>query len=319
MVAALVRRCSVTSETVYSLRPGASARGSRIWSAECGIDRAAGGVLEGEQLGSTASSATTSAGLPRSPSPTNVAGTAPSCSAIRRSRPPATGPTSRPDRSRRPSPRSARRASRRGRASARRCPAGGGRLRRLPGSGPGGRGGPRDGVRLARARSRRRAGRPPGDRSPPRASPARPAARAPSRWRAPGRLQERERRGLRVERAAGQRDPDRPLGAERQGEVQGLEHQAGRAGGADVDLEVAGRVARRAEGQVARPDRPADDLGAAQQRRRPRRAVRCCGRRPGFSRLARILTIRNGRPVKSASVRAVRRICPPPSRASRRA
>ncbi len=42
-------------------------------------------------------------------------------------------------------------------------------------------------------------------------------------------------------------------------------------------------------------------------------ALRCWGRRPGLSRLARILTIRNGRPVRSDSVRAVRRIWPPPS------
>ena len=39
----------------------------------------------------------------------------------------------------------------------------------------------------------------------------------------------------------------------------------------------------------------------------------CWGRRPGLSRLARILTMRNGRPVNSASVNAVRRIWPPPS------
>ena len=50
MVAALVRRCSVTSVTVYSLRPGASARGRRIWSAEWGSTAPAGGVEEGEEL-----------------------------------------------------------------------------------------------------------------------------------------------------------------------------------------------------------------------------------------------------------------------------
>ena len=42
-------------------------------------------------------------------------------------------------------------------------------------------------------------------------------------------------------------------------------------------------------------------------------AERCCGRSPGLSRLSRILAIRNGRPVRSESVRAVRRIWPPPS------
>src|SRR5262249_45758368 len=42
-------------------------------------------------------------------------------------------------------------------------------------------------------------------------------------------------------------------------------------------------------------------------------AVLCWGRRPDFSRLARIFSMRNGRPVKSESVRAVRRIWPPPS------
>src|SRR5262249_26763172 len=45
----------------------------------------------------------------------------------------------------------------------------------------------------------------------------------------------------------------------------------------------------------------------------PRTQARCCGRRPGTGRLARMPTIRNGWPVTSDSVSAERRICPPPS------
>ena len=74
-----------------------------------------------------------------------------------------------------------------------------------------------------------------------------------------------------------------------------------------------GSYAAGPERQLARADRA---------RRRPRAfpssaaastAVMCCGRSPGFSRLARIFTMRNGRPVSSESVSAVRRIWPPPS------
>ena len=52
--------------------------------------------------------------------------------------------------------------------------------------------------------------------------------------------------------------PHGRLGAHGQGQVQGLEHQAGRAGRADVDREVVRRVGAGAEGQLARarPRRP---------------------------------------------------------------
>jgi len=42
-------------------------------------------------------------------------------------------------------------------------------------------------------------------------------------------------------------------------------------------------------------------------------AVRCCRSNPGFSRPARMLSMRKGCPVTMESARAVRRICPPPS------
>ena len=84
--------------------------------------------------------------------------------------------------------------------------------------------------------------------------------------RAPGRRQERERRGREVERPPRECQPHRPVGPQGDRQVQGLEHEGGRAGGADVDPEIAGRVRRGAEGQVARADRPADhrDTGPAQ-------------------------------------------------------
>ena len=42
-------------------------------------------------------------------------------------------------------------------------------------------------------------------------------------------------------------------------------------------------------------------------------AERCCGKKPGLRRLARILTMRSEREVIADRARAVRRICPPPS------
>jgi hypothetical protein len=42
-------------------------------------------------------------------------------------------------------------------------------------------------------------------------------------------------------------------------------------------------------------------------------AVMCWRRRPGFGRFARMLKIRNGRPVMAERASDVRRICPPPS------
>ena len=64
-------------------------------------------------------------------------------------------------------------------------------------------------------------------------------------------------RRLGVEGASGEDDPHSRFGPHGQGQVERLEHQAGRARGADVDRQVARRVRCRSENQL-----PRSNLGA---------------------------------------------------------
>src|SRR5688572_2488737 len=68
-----------------------------------------------------------------------------------------------------------------------------------------------------------------------------------------------------------------------------------------------GSKRRSGEPSNAPPTLAPDTIVAA------RTAARCCERRPGMGRRARIFTIWKGWPVTVERVSAVRRICPPPS------
>ena len=211
-------------------RAGGQRQGDEHLVGRVRVDGAVVDVLEGEQL----IDRLVGDGLGRLAAPAEadeVLGAFPSCSATL-GPPPGWGPTGGRARSRR-SARARPDAPRPGPASVRRYPAGAGRHRPRPGCGSG-----------VLARPGRPAGASAGSiqasSRPPLRGRSRPGHRQRDRGAevgqvaARGRREEGERRGLLVERAAGEGDADGTVGAQGQGEVQGLEHEGRRARRADV-------------------------------------------------------------------------------------